>query len=93
MVAGREELGYKTRDYVNKTSRCSNRAFKVRAESETRTPSGQKVRDITQEHQVGQPHHPEQQVLVLHPQDPDTLAKSPRSGRWADSGSKTTNTV
>lgn len=43
-------LGYKTRDYVNKIFRCSNLFSKVRVESELWTPSGQEVRQATQEH-------------------------------------------
>lgn len=76
MGAGREGLGYKTKDYVNKTSRWSDLSSEVREESEGRTPSGQEVRQATQEHQVGQPHHGEQQALTSHPQAPDTLAKN-----------------
>lgn len=82
MGAGREGLGYKTEDYVNKTSRRSDLSSKVRVESELWTPSGQEVRQATQEHQVGQPPHGEQQGLILHSQDPDTLAKNSSSGNW-----------
>lgn len=74
MGAGRERLEYKTKDYINKTSRCSNLSSKVRLESEMWTPSGQ-VRQATQKHQSGQPDHGEQQVLILHPKDPEALAK------------------
>lgn len=40
MGSGREELGYKTKDYVNKTSKCSNLSSGVTVESERWTPSG-----------------------------------------------------
>lgn len=74
--AGRGGIRTENYNYVNKTSTCSNLSSKGRMESEMWTPSGQKVRKATQEHQLGQPHHGEQQVLILHPQDPDTLAKN-----------------
>lgn len=56
MGSGREELGYKTKDYVNKTSRRSNLSSEVTEEPERWTPSGKEVRQATQEYQVGQPH-------------------------------------
>lgn len=40
-------------------------------------PSGQKVRQATQEHQVGQPRHGEQWILILQPEDSSALAKNP----------------
>jgi hypothetical protein len=39
------------------------------------TPSGQ-VKEATQEHLLGPPHRGERQILILHPQDPDMLAKN-----------------
>lgn len=49
------------------------------------TPSGQKVRQATQEHQVGQPRQGEQRVLAR--------AKNSQPGNWGDGQSKTTKAV
>lgn len=40
-----------------------------------RTPAGHRVSKATQEHHAGQPCRGAQQVLILHAQDPHTLAK------------------
>jgi hypothetical protein len=71
----RARFRHKTKDYVNKAFRCSDLSSKVRMESEMWTPSGQ-VKEATQEHLLGPPHRGERQILILHPQDPDMLAKN-----------------
>lgn len=52
------------KDYVNKICRRGALSSEVAEESVVWTPSGQKVRQATQEHQVGQPHPGEPRVLI-----------------------------
>lgn len=48
-------------------------------ESETWTPAG-KFKEAIQDHQLGPAPSEEQQILILHPRDPDTLAKNSKRG-------------
>lgn len=48
-------------------------------ESETWTPAGE-FKEAIQDHRLGPASSAEQQFLILHPRDPDTLAKNSKGG-------------